>query len=129
MRSTSWLKPSAECAKVSWVPKVIFESADGGTRREVEASFGQSLLEISHQNGVDIEGACEGSMACSTCHLVIAREFYDRLPPPSEEEEDMLCLTFGLRPTSRLGCQVILSEELDGMVVRLPSQTINMADD
>lgn len=111
------------------MPKVIFESADGGTRREVDANVGQSLLEISHENDVEIEGACEGSMACSTCHLVIDSEFYGRLPAPSEEEQDMLCLTFGLRPTSRLGCQVILTEELDGLIVRLPGQTINIMDD
>lgn len=111
------------------MPKVIFESADGGASREVDASVGQSLLDISHENDVEIEGACEGSMACSTCHLVIDRKFYDRLPAPSEEEEDMLCLTFGLRPTSRLGCQVVMTEELDGLIVRLPGQTINMLDD
>lgn len=111
------------------MPKVIFESADGGTSREVDATAGQSLLEIAHKGGVEIEGACEGSMACSTCHLVIDRDFYDRLPPPSEEEEDMLSLTFGLRPTSRLGCQVVLSEALDGLIVRLPAQTINIMDD
>jgi len=111
------------------MPKVIFESADGNTRKEVLADEGQSLLEVALQNGINIEGACEGSMACSTCHIVVATEFFDQLPPPSEEEEDMLCLTFGLRPTSRLGCQVVVSGAVDGLLVKLPNQTLNMLVD
>jgi len=111
------------------MPKVIFESADGSARQEIIAEEGQSLLEVAHQNGVDIEGACEGSMACSTCHVVVEQEFFDRLPAPSEEEEDMLCLTFGLRPTSRLGCQIVVSSAVDGLTVKLPNQTLNMLDD
>ena len=108
------------------MPKVIFESADGSARKEILANEGQSLLEVAHQNGINIEGACEGSMACSTCHVIVATEFFDQLPPPSEEEEDMLCLTFGLRPTSRLGCQVVVSGAVDGLLVKLPNQTLNM---
>ena len=111
------------------MPRVVFESADGSAQKEVEAEEGKSLLEVAHLNGIDIEGACEGSMACSTCHVIVAPEFFDRLPVPSEEEEDMLCLTFGLRPTSRLACQLSVSGALDGLTVRLPSQTLNMMDD
>ena len=108
------------------MPKIIFVSPDGKSQREVAAEVGQSILDVAHANDVDIEGACEGSMACSTCHVVVDEEFYDRLPTPSEEEEDMLDLTAGLRLTSRLGCQVVLTEELDGLRVRLPKGTTNM---
>ena len=107
------------------MPKMIFIERDG-TRREVEAPLGLSVLEIAHKHGVDIEGACEGSLACSTCHVVIDAEWYDLLKEASEDEEDMLDLAFGLTATSRLGCQIIMTEELDGLTVRLPAGTRNM---
>ena len=83
-------------------------------------------LEVAHNNGIDLEGACEGSLACSTCHIVVEKSFFDSLPEPSEEEEDMLDLAFGLTHTSRLGCQIIVDEKLDGMKVTIPSGTRNM---
>jgi ferredoxin, 2Fe-2S len=107
------------------MPRVIFIERDG-RRREVDAPLGLSLLEIAHKNGVDIEGACEGSLACSTCHVIVDPEWYDLLKEASEDEEDMLDLAFGLTATSRLGCQIIITEELDGLIVRLPSSTRNM---
>jgi len=107
------------------MPKVIFIERDGN-RREVEAPLGLSVLEIAHKNGIDIEGACEGSLACSTCHVIVDPEWYDLLREASEDEEDMLDLAFGLTATSRLGCQVIITEELDGLVVRLPASTRNL---
>ncbi len=97
-----------------------------GTHKEVDAPIGLSVLEIAHRNDVDIEGACEGSLACSTCHVVINPEWFDRLEEPSEDEEDMLDLAFGLTSTSRLGCQLIISDELDGLTVSLPKETRNM---
>jgi 2Fe-2S ferredoxin len=97
-----------------------------GTATEVETPAGKTILEIAHANNIDIEGACEGAMACSTCHVVVDPEWYDRLPPPSIDEEDMLDLAFGLTRTSRLGCQIVVTDELDGLVVRLPSSTRNM---
>lgn len=106
--------------------KVVFLSADGSQRHEVEAEAGQSVLEIAHAHGVDIEGACEGSMACSTCHVIVADEDYGRLPPPSEEEEDLLDLVFDLTATSRLGCQITVTEALDGLTLRLPRGTNNL---
>ena len=108
------------------MPHMIFETPDGKPLKEVTAEIGQSVLDIAHANGIDIEGACEGSMACSTCHVVVDPVFYDRLPEPSIEEEDMLDLTYFLRPTSRLGCQVLLTDDLDGLIVRLPKGTTNM---
>ena len=97
-----------------------------GTPREVEAPVGHSLLRIAWDNGIDIEGACEGAMACSTCHVIVEPGWYDRLDPPSEDEEDMLDLAFGLRRTSRLGCQIIITEALDGLTVHLPRSTRNL---
>lgn len=110
------------------MPKMTFVSADGKTRKEVTAKSGLSVLEIAHDNDVDIEGVCEGSMACSTCHVIVDKAFYAKLPRPSADEADMLDLAFGLRPTSRLGCQILLTDAADGLVVQLPGRTVNMMD-
>ena len=83
--------------------------------------------EVRH--GIDLEGACEGSLACSTCHVVVDGDWFDKLEEPSEDEEDMLDLAFGLTETSRLGCQIIMNDELDGLRVMLPSATRNMMVD
>jgi 2Fe-2S ferredoxin len=107
------------------MPKMTFIERDGN-RKDVEAPCGLSVLEIAHRNGVDIEGACEGSLACSTCHVIVDPEWYELLKTASEDEEDMLDLAFGLTQTSRLGCQIIMSEELDGLTVKLPAATRNM---
>ncbi|ANC91885.1 MULTISPECIES: ferredoxin family 2Fe-2S iron-sulfur cluster binding protein [Azospirillum] len=106
------------------MPKMTFIEPDG-SRREVDAPLGLSVLEIAHKNSLDLEGACEGSLACSTCHVVIEPEWFDVLPEAQEDEEDMLDLAFGLTKTSRLGCQIIMTEELDGLVVRLPGGSNN----
>ncbi len=97
-----------------------------GTRREVDAPAGLSVLEIAHRHGIDIEGACEGSLACSTCHVIVDPAWFARLASPTEDEEDMLDLAFGLEKTSRLGCQIVITEALDGLVVRLPAATRNL---
>jgi ferredoxin, 2Fe-2S len=107
------------------MPKMTFIQRDG-SRREVEAPIGLSVLEIAHRNDIDIEGACEGSLACSTCHVIVDAEWYELLKDATEDEEDMLDLAFGLTQTSRLGCQIIMTEELDGLTVRLPQATRNM---
>ena len=107
------------------MPKLTFINTDG-TRLEVEAPVGLSVLEIAHRNNVDLEGACEGSLACSTCHVIVDPEWYDSLVAASEDEEDMLDLAFGLTRSSRLGCQIIITEELDGLTVSLPPGTRNM---
>lgn len=107
------------------MPKVTFVFQDG-KRLEIEAPVGLSLLEIAHKNKIDLEGACEGSLACSTCHLIVDPKDFDRLDEPTEDEEDMLDLAFGLTHTSRLGCQIILTEELDGLTVSLPPATRNV---
>jgi len=107
------------------MPKMVFIERDGN-RKEVEAPKDLSVLEIAHRNDVDIEGACEGSMACSTCHVVVQPEWFAKLSEATEDEEDMLDLAFGLTATSRLGCQIIITDELDGLTVTLPGETRNM---
>ena len=109
------------------MPKVIFVSHDGSEEFVVEAKIGQSLLEVAHHNKIDLEGACEGSLACSTCHVIVDKEFFDILGDASEDEEDMLDMAFGLTVTSRLGCQIIITEQLDGLRVRLPGATRNLS--
>ncbi len=108
--------------------KVTFILKDG-SRKEVDGPLGLSVMEIAHRNHIDIEGACEGSLACSTCHVIVDKDWFDKLAPASEDEEDMLDLAFGLTHTSRLSCQIRMSEELDGLVVRLPAATRNMMVD
>jgi ferredoxin, 2Fe-2S len=107
------------------MPKMTFIERDG-TRREVDAPLVLSVLEIAHKHGVDIEGACEGSLACSTCHVIVETDWYELLKEASEDEEDMLDLAFGLTQTSRLGCQIIMTDELDGLTVKLPQATRNL---
>ncbi len=104
--------------------KVIF--IEGDQEREIEALVGLSILEVAHNNDIDLEGACEGSLACATCHVVLEDKIYNMLDEPEEAEEDMLDLAFGLTHTSRLGCQIILTKELDGMRIKLPSATRNI---
>jgi ferredoxin, 2Fe-2S len=107
------------------MPTMVFIDRDG-TEREVDAPIGLSVLEIAHRHGIDIEGACEGSLACSTCHVIVDPEWYELLKEASEDEEDMLDLAFNLSQTSRLGCQIIITEELDGLTVSLPAATRNL---
>jgi len=107
------------------MPKMVFIERDGN-RKEVDAPVGLTILDIAHCNDIDIEGACEGSLACSTCHVIVDKDWYGRLEDPSEDEEDMLDLAFGLTPTSRLGCQIVITEDLDGLTVTLPAETHNM---
>ena len=104
------------------MPRMIFVERDG-TRREVDAPLGRSVLEIARRHDIDIEGACDGSLACSTCHVVVDPDWYDLLQEASEDEEDMLDLAFNLTRTSRLGCQIVITEELDGLTVELPAAT------
>ena len=107
------------------MPKMVFID-NQGNKQEVDAPVGLSVLEIAHKHGVDIEGACEGSLACSTCHVIVDPAWVDALDAPSEDEEDMLDLAFGLTKTSRLGCQITMKQELDGLTVRLPPGARNV---
>ncbi|RYP76203.1 hypothetical protein DL769_003674 [Monosporascus sp. CRB-8-3] len=88
---------------------------------------GDNLLDIAQAHDLEMEGACGGSCACSTCHVIVMdEEYYDRMPEPGDDENDMLDLAFGLTETSRLGCQVVMTKELDGLRVKLPSMTRNL---
>ncbi|KAF9447272.1 ferredoxin [Macrolepiota fuliginosa MF-IS2] len=106
--------------------KVHFKDSKGSLIKTVEASEGDDLLAIAHEYDIDLEGACEGSVACSTCHVILTPEYYDQLPEPDDDENDMLDMAFGLTDTSRLGCQVKLTKDLDGITATLPSATRNM---
>ncbi len=101
------------------MPKITFVDRDG-KEKAVDARNGFSLMEVAVDNGIDIEAACEGSLACATCHLVLDPDWYEKLGPPSDDEEDMLDLAFGLTKTSRLSCQIRVTDELDGLRVSLP---------
>jgi ferredoxin len=105
--------------------KVIFDTIDG--RKEFLVPEGTTVLEAAHNNDINLEGACEGSLACSTCHVILDKDYFDKLEDPSEDEEDMLDLAFGLTPTSRLGCQIVLTKDLDGIVLKVPSETRNVS--
>lgn len=110
------------------MPRVTFVLTDGA-RQEIDAPAGDTLLEIAWNNHIDIEGACGGVMACSTCHIIVEGAYFGRLEAPSQEEDEMLDLAWGLKPTSRLGCQIILTDALDGLVVHLPASTNNQLGD
>ncbi|KAH7474096.1 hypothetical protein KRP22_005210 [Phytophthora ramorum] len=107
--------------------QVTFTFVDGeGEHTSVTADEGQSLLDVAHENDVELEGACGGELACSTCHLVFEKRIFDDLPEISEEEEDMLDLAWGLTDTSRLGCQIQVTKEMEGMTVRIPDEADNL---
>lgn len=110
------------------MPKMTFVTQDGA-EKIVDAPLGVSVLEIAHKNEISLEGACEGSLACSTCHVIVDPAWFGKLGEATEDEEDMLDLAFGLTHTSRLGCQIIMSEALDGLRVSLPAATRNMMVD
>ncbi|BEJ15550.1 hypothetical protein CspHIS471_0501550 [Cutaneotrichosporon sp. HIS471] len=106
--------------------KVTYTDSKGNVIKTIEGNEGDDLLSLAHEHDIDLEGACERSVACSTCHVIIDPKSFDKLPEADDEENDMLDLAFGLEDTSRLGCQVLLTPELDGMVAQLPAATRNM---
>ena len=104
---------------------VRFHKADGTLDREVEAKPGQRLLDVAWAAKQPLEGACEGMMACSTCHVVVDKADFAKLPPASDEEEDMLDFAAHATRTSRLACQIILRDELETLSVRIPPSARN----
>lgn len=106
--------------------RVTFISADGERRQEVDAAAGSVLLEVAQAAGQPLEGTCEGQMACSTCHVIVDAADFRKLGPASENEEDMLDLAAAATRTSRLSCQIVLDERLDGLTVRIPGESYNM---
>ncbi|XP_043720223.1 2Fe-2S ferredoxin-like isoform X2 [Telopea speciosissima] len=108
---------------------VTFVDKDGD-EMHIKVPIGMSMLEAAQENDIELEGACEGSLACSTCHVIVTDvNYYNKLEDPTDEENDMLDLAFGLTETSRLGCQVIAKHELDGICLALPGATRNFAVD
>ena len=110
------------------MPRVIFVQPNA-TRRELDVEAGKTVLQIAWDNDIGIEGACEASLACSTCHVIVDAAHFALLDEPSEEEEDMLDLAYGLQPTSRLGCQLVVTDEIDGIELTLPLEVNNMMED
>ncbi|OQE19533.1 hypothetical protein PENSTE_c015G01908 [Penicillium steckii] len=105
---------------------VTFIDKDG-SEVKLQVAEGDNLLDIAQANDLEMEGACGGSCACSTCHVIIDEpDMFDKMEEPSDDENDMLDLAFGLTETSRLGCQVLMNKDLDGLVVRLPTMTRNL---
>jgi len=105
--------------------KVIFVNPEG-KESVVAAESGMSVLQIAQENGIEMEGACEGNMACSTCHVIVDPAFFSQLSEASEDEEEMLDLASGLKATSRLGCQISLTTSMDGIRLFLPKENRNM---
>jgi len=102
------------------VTKVRFLKVDGELDREVEAPAGSVLLDVAQAAGQPLEGACEGQMACSTCHVIVDPADFAKLPPASEEEDDLLDLAWGVVRTSRLACQIVLNDEVETLTVKMP---------
>ena len=104
---------------------VKFHKADGTLDREVVAEPGQRLLDVAWAAKQPLEGACEGVMACSTCHVIVDRDDFEKLPPASEEEEDLLDIASHVTRTSRLACQVMITREIETLSVRIPQGARN----
>jgi len=115
-----WEAPKSEedVVSVTYVDK-------NGNKRLVRGKVGDNLMYLAHRYEIEMEGACEASLACTTCHCYVQGDFLSKLPPPDEKEEDLLDLAPFLKDNSRLGCQIILSKELDGIEVHLPKATRN----
>ena len=106
--------------------KVRFVSADGDGVREVEAQSGDRLLDVAQANGQPLEGTCEGQMACSTCHVIVDPDDFDKLRPASADEDDLLDLAGSVTRTSRLSCQIWLDESWGSLTVRIPGESRDM---
>lgn len=110
------------------LPRLYITFIDKENREhKIPVCKGDNLLDIAQAHDLEMEGACGGSCACSTCHVIVTdQDLYDKMPEPEDDENDMLDLAFGLTETSRLGCQVTMTKELDGLKVKLPSMTRNL---
>lgn len=109
---------SSDIISVKWKKR-------NGSEIVTKGKIGQSILKLAHEYDIELEGACEGVCACSTCHVILEDKVYDNLPEASEDEEDMLDQAFGLTATSRLGCQIKLTNKHNGMLIKIPSATRN----
>jgi 2Fe-2S ferredoxin len=103
------------------MPKLIFIKSDGSTH-DFDVANGTTIMEAGRDANMGIEGTCGGSLSCATCHVVFGADDYVRVGPPSEDEMDMLDLAFNVTETSRLGCQIKMSDELDGLTAKVPDE-------
>eukprot|EP00286_Rhodomonas_abbreviata_P009505 CAMPEP_0181330758 /NCGR_PEP_ID=MMETSP1101-20121128/24100_1 /TAXON_ID=46948 /ORGANISM="Rhodomonas abbreviata, Strain Caron Lab Isolate" /LENGTH=174 /DNA_ID=CAMNT_0023440095 /DNA_START=188 /DNA_END=712 /DNA_ORIENTATION=- len=106
--------------------KITFLQEKDKKQITVDAPVGMNVLRVAQANEVELEGACECSLACSTCHVILDGELFDSLEEPTDDENDMLDLAFGLTETSRLGCQITVTEEMEGALFKIPTATRNM---
>ncbi|XP_029677498.1 adrenodoxin-like protein, mitochondrial isoform X1 [Formica exsecta] len=111
-------KTEADIVNVTFIDKK-------GKRFIIKGKVGDNVLYLAHRYGIEMEGACEASLACTTCHVYVHHDYMDKLPIPEEKEEDLLDLAPFLKENSRLGCQIILTKELDGIELKLPKATRN----
>ncbi|XP_076237477.1 adrenodoxin-like protein 1, mitochondrial Ferredoxin 1 isoform X3 [Calliopsis andreniformis] len=111
-------KTEADVVNVTFIDKT-------GKRIPVRGKVGDNVLYLAHRYGVEMEGACEASLACTTCHIYVHHDYMDKLPQAEEKEEDLLDLAPFLKENSRLGCQIILTKKLDGIELELPKATRN----
>uniref|UniRef100_A0A5S6QWY5 2Fe-2S ferredoxin-type domain-containing protein n=1 Tax=Trichuris muris TaxID=70415 RepID=A0A5S6QWY5_TRIMR len=118
------LRSQAEQVDARDIVRVTFVTKDGQTL-VIEGHVGDNLLFLARSHGVDLEGACEASLACTTCHVYVDEDWEDKVQPPTEEEEDLLDLAPFLKSNSRLSCQIILRPEMDGLTLHLPPGTRN----
>lgn len=118
-RLQSRLFHSSNLSRESDTVKVTFIDPMG-VEKTVDAQIGKNLLQVAHDHNIELEGACGGELACATCHLIFEKEIYDTLPEKEPEEDDMLDLAMELTETSRLGCQICVRKDMDGMKVRIP---------
>ncbi|XP_071863096.1 adrenodoxin-like protein 1, mitochondrial Ferredoxin 1 [Bombus fervidus] len=111
-------KSEADIVNVTFIDKM-------GKRIPIKGKVGDNVLYLAHRYGIEMEGACEASLACTTCHIYVHHDYMDKLPTAEEKEEDLLDLAPFLKENSRLGCQIILTKELDGIELELPQATRN----
>ncbi|CAG4960869.1 unnamed protein product [Parnassius apollo] len=115
-----WQDPKSE----EEVVNITYIDKDGN-KTKVRGKVGDNVLYLAHRYGIEMEGACEASLACTTCHVYVRQEFLDKLPPSEEKEDDLLDMAPFLKENSRLGCQIVLTKELEGLELQLPKATRN----
>ncbi|XP_051167714.1 adrenodoxin-like protein 1, mitochondrial [Leptopilina boulardi] len=111
-------KSEDEVVNVTFIDKT-------GKKVPIRGKIGDNVLYLAHRHEIEMEGACEASLACTTCHVYVNHDYLDKLPPAKEEEDDLLDIAPFLKENSRLGCQIILTKELDGLELELPQATRN----
>lgn len=115
-----WQDPKSndEIVNITYITK-------DGTRFSINGKIGDNVLYLAHRHNIDMEGACEASLACTTCHVYVHHDYLNKLPEATEKEDDLLDMAPFLKENSRLGCQITLTKELDGLEITLPAATRN----